>query len=77
MREESSIHNREGLTMPALGLVSRDHTAWATDALALRRRGWAIRAIAERVGASPSKVTAVLRLHRLAGAGWRHRRPTA
>lgn len=75
MREESSAHNQEGLTMPALGLASRDHTRWALEAVRLRRSGWAIRAIADAVGTSRGRVTTVLKLHHLAGAGWRRRRP--
>lgn len=75
MREESSLHNQEGLTMPALGLVSRDHTWWATEAVRLRRGKWAIKDIADALGTSRGRVTTVLKMHHLAGAGWRHRRP--
>lgn len=75
MRAESSLHNQEGLTMPAVGLPSPDHTDWALEAIRLRRQKWTIKAIAEHVGTSKGRVTTVLKLHHLAGAGWRYRRP--
>lgn len=75
MRAESSLHNQEGLTMPALGLVSPDHTDWALEAIRLRRQKWTIKAIAAHLGTSSGRVTTVLKLHHLAGVGWRRRRP--
>lgn len=74
MRAESSLHNQEGLTMPALGLVSPDHTYWALEAVRLRRQKWSIKDIAETLGTSRGRVTTILKMHHLAGAGWRHHR---
>lgn len=75
MRAESSLHNREGLTMPTRALPGPDGTRWASEAVRLRRQRWAIKAIAAHLGTSSGRVRAVLRLHHLAGAGWRYRRP--
>lgn len=41
----------------------------------LRRGKWAIKDIADALGTSRGRVTTVLKMHHLAGAGWRHRRP--
>lgn len=75
MRAESSLHNREGLTMPTRALPGPDGTRWAAEAIRLRRQKWTIKAIAAHLGTSSGRVRSVLRLHHLAGVGWRYRRP--
>lgn len=64
MREESSVHNKEGLTLPAQGMPKWG-TRWALDALRMSGEGASALSIAKALGVSPDRVRFVLRINAL------------